>query len=62
MTPLIGHFNVTGIATQNDPTSPYLGNYEIEPRGLFDIQHVLQLYKIREVRGQNASVRYCRFG
>jgi len=55
MSPLIGHFNVTGIATQNDPAAPCLSDYMIQPRGLFDIQHVLQLYKIRDVRVQSPS-------
>ncbi len=48
-------FNVTGIEIQNQPNLPYFGNYTIEPRGIFDIERVTQLYKIRQVRHQNPN-------
>jgi len=47
-------FNVTGIETQNQPNLPYFGDYEIEPRGNFDIQKITQLYNISQVKVQNA--------
>ncbi len=46
-------FNVTGIEIQSKISYPYIGNYEIEPRGSFDLQHVTQLYSIRNIRTQN---------
>ncbi len=46
-------FNITGIEMQSKNAAPYLGNYEIEPRGSFDLERVVQLYKIRQVRSQN---------
>ena len=46
-------FNVTGIEIQNQPNLPYFGNYAIVPRGIFDIERVIQTYKIRQVRLQN---------
>jgi len=54
MRPMKGVFNVTGIGSQDKSSSPYTSGYLIEPRGFFDFQHVIQLYKIRQVRGQNA--------
>jgi len=54
-TPVLNEeFNVTGIEIQDKPSSPYFGNYQIEPRGIFDIEKVTQLYKIRQVRIQDA--------
>ncbi len=53
--PLTEEFNVAGIEIQNQPKSPFLGNYEIEPRGSFDIERIIQLYKIRQLRGQNPA-------
>jgi len=55
MKTLKGIFNITGIEIQDQPTSPYIGNYEIEPRGSFDLQRVIQMYKISEVRVQDAT-------
>ncbi len=46
-------FNVTGVEIQNEPTKPYFGFYEIEPRGSYDIERVAQLYKIKDIRVQN---------
>jgi hypothetical protein len=53
MKALIGRFNITGIASQDQGSSPYFGSYLMQPRGAFDFEHVTELYKIREVRGQN---------
>jgi len=50
-----GRYDIIGIGGQNKATSPYLGSYFIEPRGFSDFRHVIQLYKIREVRGQNPT-------
>jgi len=47
-------FDLTGISSQDITTLPYLGNYFIEPRGLFDIKHEDQFYKIKQIRSQNA--------
>jgi len=48
-------FNVTGIEIQNDATEPFFSGYEIEPRGIFDIERVIQLYNIREIRIQDQN-------
>jgi len=52
--PLVGIFNITGIEIQNQPNSPYLGDYKIEPRGSFDLERVVQMYKIKYIRVQDA--------
>jgi hypothetical protein len=31
-----GHFSITGIGHQVDPTEPFTGGYQVYPRGLFD--------------------------
>jgi DNA/RNA endonuclease YhcR with UshA esterase domain len=58
-----GKFNVTGIGTQFQSSSPYTTGYQIEPRSSADIKPLniivvtipkLPLYKISQVRGQNA--------
>src|SRR6185312_1006508 len=49
----VEEFNVTGIEIQSKTSSPYIGNYFIEPRGSFDLQRVIQLYNIKDVRVQN---------
>jgi DNA/RNA endonuclease YhcR with UshA esterase domain len=52
-----GNFNVTGIETQFKSSSPYIGGYQIEPRGYSDIELIRfnPLYKIRQLKGQNAA-------
>lgn len=50
-TPIKGNFNVTGVETQFKSASPFLGGYQIEPRGIFDIQPIpLKLYTISQVK------------
>ncbi len=54
--PIKGLFNVTGVETQFKSASPYIGSYQIEPRGVFDIQPIpLKLYKIAQVTPYNAT-------